>query len=151
MGIELPTMPDAMPPILVSQSVYHVKKENKKLLLTHVLQNELLKNVLIFTFSPSISTSYFCRTSFTSPEHALTAASWSAGLRAPAFTYREEMRDQRSPSKTLSSVALPAHSHPRWSTLRKSGRVPGCMTSLTGCMSRSSDKLICDTGNLGGV
>jgi ATP-dependent RNA helicase RhlE len=29
--------------------VYHVKKENKKLLLTHVLQNDSVKNVLIFT------------------------------------------------------------------------------------------------------
>ena len=47
--VQLNLSPDAMPPILVSQSVYHVKKENKKLLLTHVLKNESLKNVLIFT------------------------------------------------------------------------------------------------------
>ena len=47
--VQINLSPDTMPPILVSQSVYHVKKENKKLLLTHVLKNESLKNVLIFT------------------------------------------------------------------------------------------------------
>jgi len=47
--VQLNLSPDTMPPILVSQSVYHVKKENKKLLLTHVLQNESVKNVLVFT------------------------------------------------------------------------------------------------------
>jgi len=47
--VQLNLSPDAMPPILVSQSVYHVKKENKKLLLTHVLQNDAAKNVLVFT------------------------------------------------------------------------------------------------------
>ncbi len=47
--VQLNLSPDAMPPILVSQSVYHVKKENKKLLLTHVLQNDAVKHVLIFT------------------------------------------------------------------------------------------------------
>ncbi len=41
--------PDAAPPILVSQSVYHVKKENKKHLLTHVLEDDSMENVLIFT------------------------------------------------------------------------------------------------------
>ncbi len=47
--VQLNLSPDAMPPILVAQSVYHVKKENKKLLLTHVLKNASFKNVLIFT------------------------------------------------------------------------------------------------------
>jgi len=47
--VQLNLSPDAMPPILVSQSVYHVKKENKKLLLTHVLQNDAAKSVLVFT------------------------------------------------------------------------------------------------------
>jgi ATP-dependent RNA helicase RhlE len=47
--VQMNLSPDTSPPILVSQSVYHVKKENKKLLLTHVLQNEMVKNVLIFT------------------------------------------------------------------------------------------------------
>jgi ATP-dependent RNA helicase RhlE len=47
--VQLNLSPDTMPPILVKQSVYHVKKENKKLLLTHVLQNDAVKNVLIFT------------------------------------------------------------------------------------------------------
>ena len=47
--VQLNLSPDAMPPILVSQSVYHVKKENKKLLLTHVLQNDAVKHVLVFT------------------------------------------------------------------------------------------------------
>ncbi len=47
--VQLNLSPDSAPPILVSQSVYHVKKENKKLLLTHVLQNDAVKHVLIFT------------------------------------------------------------------------------------------------------
>ena len=47
--VQLNLSPDAMPPILVSQSVYHVKKENKKLLLTYVLQNDAVKHVLVFT------------------------------------------------------------------------------------------------------
>jgi ATP-dependent RNA helicase RhlE len=47
--LQLNLSPDTIPPILVSQSVYHVKKENKKLLLTHLLRNEAVKNVLIFT------------------------------------------------------------------------------------------------------
>ncbi|MCX6305719.1 MAG: DEAD/DEAH box helicase [Bacteroidetes bacterium] len=47
--VQLNLSPNTMPPILVSQSVYHVKKENKKLLLTYVLNNDLVKNVLIFT------------------------------------------------------------------------------------------------------
>ena len=47
--VQLNLSPDALPPVLVSQSVYYVKKENKKFLLTHVLQNELVKNVLVFT------------------------------------------------------------------------------------------------------
>jgi len=47
--VQLNLSPDAIPPILVSQSVYHVKKENKKLLLMHLLKNESVKNVLIFT------------------------------------------------------------------------------------------------------
>jgi len=47
--VQLNLSPDSLPPILVSQSVYHVKKENKKLLLTHILKNDTLKNVLVFT------------------------------------------------------------------------------------------------------
>lgn len=47
--VQMNLSPDAMPPVLVSQSVYHVKKENKKLLLTHILQNDAVKNVLVFT------------------------------------------------------------------------------------------------------
>jgi len=47
--VHLNLSPDAIPPVLVSQSVYHVKKENKKLLLTHILQNDATKNVLVFT------------------------------------------------------------------------------------------------------
>jgi ATP-dependent RNA helicase RhlE len=47
--VQLNLSPDAMPPVLVAQSVYHVKKENKKLLLTHILQNDTVKNVLVFT------------------------------------------------------------------------------------------------------
>jgi len=47
--VNLNASPDSAPPALVSQSVYHVKKEDKKLLLKHVLENESLKNVLIFT------------------------------------------------------------------------------------------------------
>ena len=47
--VQLNLSPDAIPPILVSQSVYHVKKENKRLLLTYVLQNDAVKNVLVFT------------------------------------------------------------------------------------------------------
>jgi ATP-dependent RNA helicase RhlE len=47
--VQLNLSPDAIPPILVSQSVYHVKKENKRLLLTYVLQNNAVKNVLVFT------------------------------------------------------------------------------------------------------
>jgi ATP-dependent RNA helicase RhlE len=47
--VQLNLSPDAKPPVLVAQSVYHVKKENKKLLLTHILQNDAVKNVLVFT------------------------------------------------------------------------------------------------------
>jgi len=41
--------PRATPPSLVSQKVYHVAQENKKLLLAHVLQDELITQALIFT------------------------------------------------------------------------------------------------------
>jgi ATP-dependent RNA helicase RhlE len=47
--VQINLSPDALPPILVSQSVYHVKKENKKFLLTHVLENAEMENVLVFT------------------------------------------------------------------------------------------------------
>jgi len=47
--LQLNLSPDAIPPTLVLQSVYHVKKENKKMLLTHILQNTAVKNVLVFT------------------------------------------------------------------------------------------------------
>ncbi|HNY02820.1 MAG TPA: DEAD/DEAH box helicase [Bacteroidales bacterium] len=47
--VRVDTTPDVMPPSLVSQSVYLVTKENKKHLLTYVLQNELVRNVLVFT------------------------------------------------------------------------------------------------------
>jgi len=47
--VQINLAPDAAPPILVSQSVYHVKKENKKHLLSHVLENDEMENVLIFT------------------------------------------------------------------------------------------------------
>ncbi|MBE0646421.1 MAG: DEAD/DEAH box helicase [Bacteroidales bacterium] len=41
--------PVASPPSLVSQKVYHVSQENKKLLLAHVLQDELVTQALVFT------------------------------------------------------------------------------------------------------
>jgi ATP-dependent RNA helicase RhlE len=47
--VQLNLAPDALPPILVTQSVYHVKQENKKLLLNHVLQNGSIMNALVFT------------------------------------------------------------------------------------------------------
>lgn len=47
--VQLNLAPDALPPILVTQSVYHVKQENKKLLLNHVLQNSAIMNALVFT------------------------------------------------------------------------------------------------------
>jgi ATP-dependent RNA helicase RhlE len=47
--VQLNLAPDALPPILVTQSVYHVKQENKKLLLNHVLENGDIMNALVFT------------------------------------------------------------------------------------------------------
>ena len=47
--VQLNLAPDALPPILVNQSVYHVKQENKKLLLNHVLLNDAIRNALVFT------------------------------------------------------------------------------------------------------
>ena len=47
--VQLNLAPDALPPILVTQSVYHVKQENKKLLLNHVLLNDAIMNALVFT------------------------------------------------------------------------------------------------------
>lgn len=41
--------PVASPPSLVSQKVYHVAQENKKLLLAHLLQDELVTQALVFT------------------------------------------------------------------------------------------------------
>lgn len=41
--------PLATPPSLVSQKVYHVAQENKKLLLAHLLQGELVTQALVFT------------------------------------------------------------------------------------------------------
>jgi ATP-dependent RNA helicase RhlE len=47
--VQVNMSPESSSPILISQSVYHVKKENKKLLLTHVLQNDAVEHALIFT------------------------------------------------------------------------------------------------------
>jgi len=47
--VQINLSPDSVPPILVSQSVYHVKKENKKMLLTHVLKNDAVEHALVFT------------------------------------------------------------------------------------------------------
>jgi len=47
--VQVNLSPDAIPPVLVAQSVYHVKKENKKLLLTHVLQSSEGMHALVFT------------------------------------------------------------------------------------------------------
>jgi ATP-dependent RNA helicase RhlE len=47
--VQLNLAPDALPPVLVNQSVYHVKQENKKLLLNHVLKNGSIMNALVFT------------------------------------------------------------------------------------------------------
>jgi len=47
--VDLNLSPDSLPPVLVSQSVYHVKKENKKLLLSHVLKNDEIELALVFT------------------------------------------------------------------------------------------------------
>ncbi|MBC8436151.1 MAG: DEAD/DEAH box helicase [Bacteroidetes bacterium] len=41
--------PVATPPSLVSQMVYHVKKEDKKSLLAHVLQDDTVRQALVFT------------------------------------------------------------------------------------------------------
>ncbi|MFH1159611.1 MAG: DEAD/DEAH box helicase [bacterium] len=41
--------PVASPPSLVSQKVYYVDKENKKLLLAHVLEDTMVKQALVFT------------------------------------------------------------------------------------------------------
>ena len=41
--------PVATPPSLVSQKVYHVAQENKKLLLAHLLQDELVTQALVLT------------------------------------------------------------------------------------------------------
>ena len=47
--VDLNLSPDSLPPVLVSQSVYHVNKENKKLLLSHVLRNKEIEHALVFT------------------------------------------------------------------------------------------------------
>jgi ATP-dependent RNA helicase RhlE len=47
--IRINLAPDPLPPVLVSQSVYYVEKENKKLLLAHLLQNAAITQALVFT------------------------------------------------------------------------------------------------------
>ncbi|MBL7113975.1 MAG: DEAD/DEAH box helicase [Bacteroidales bacterium] len=47
--VQVNLAPVATPPSLVNQTVYHVAKENKKLLLAHVLQDNLVKQALVFT------------------------------------------------------------------------------------------------------
>ncbi|NQV02524.1 MAG: DEAD/DEAH box helicase, partial [Bacteroidia bacterium] len=47
--VQVNLAPVASPPSLVSQKVYHVSRENKKLLLAHVLQDEFVTQALVFT------------------------------------------------------------------------------------------------------
>ncbi|MFH1297460.1 MAG: DEAD/DEAH box helicase [Bacteroidota bacterium] len=47
--VQINLAPDPTPPVLVSQSVYHVNQENKKLLLTHLLQDDVITQALVFT------------------------------------------------------------------------------------------------------
>jgi len=47
--VQINLAPDPTPPVLVSQSVYHVNQENKKLLLAHLLQDDVITQALVFT------------------------------------------------------------------------------------------------------
>lgn len=47
--VQINLAPAASPPVLVSQVVYHVDKENKKHLLAHVLRDDIVKQALVFT------------------------------------------------------------------------------------------------------